>query len=34
MIALTARLMEQGLVDDTGLLAEPYFERGVSIGEF
>lgn len=32
MIALTARLMEQGLVDDTGLLAEPYFEQGVSIG--
>ncbi len=32
MIALTARLMELGLVDDTGLLAEPYFEQGISIG--
>lgn len=32
MIALTAVLMERGLVDDTGLLAEPYFEQGISIG--
>ena len=32
MIALTANLMRQGLVDDTGLLAEPYFEQGISIG--
>lgn len=32
MIALTAHLMRQGLVDDTGLLAEPYFEQGISIG--
>jgi len=32
MIALTARLMELGLVDETGLLAEPYFEPGITIG--
>lgn len=33
MIALTARLMELGLVDETGLLAEPYFEQGITIGD-
>lgn len=32
MIALTARLTELGLADETGLLAEPYFEQGISIG--
>lgn len=31
MIALTARLLELGLVDETGLLAEPYFEQGITI---
>lgn len=30
MIALTARLLELGLVDETGLLAEPYFEKGIT----
>lgn len=33
MIALTARLLELGLVDETGLLAEPYFEQGITIGD-
>ena len=32
MIALTARLLELGLVDETGLLKEPYFESGILIG--
>ncbi len=31
-IAFLARLYEKGLVDETGLLAEPYFDTGVSIG--
>lgn len=33
MIALTAKLLERGLADETGLLAEPYFESGVLIGD-
>ncbi len=33
MIALTARLLELGLVDETGLLKEPYFENGILIGD-
>lgn len=33
VIALTARLMELGLVDETGLLGEPYFEQGITIGD-
>lgn len=33
MVALTARLLELGLVDETGLLAEPYFEQGITIGD-
>lgn len=32
MVALTARLLELGLVDETGLLAEPYFDQGILIG--
>lgn len=32
MIALTARLQKLGLVDETGLLADPYFEQGITIG--
>lgn len=32
MVALTARLLKLGLVDETGLLAEPYFEQGITIG--
>ncbi len=32
MIALTARLQQLGLVDETGLLAEPYFEQGITVG--
>ncbi len=33
MIALTARLQQLGLVDETGLLADPYFEQGITIGD-
>lgn len=33
MIALTARLLELGLADETGLLKEPYFENGILIGD-
>lgn len=33
MVALTARLLELGLVDETGLLAEPYFEQGITISD-
>lgn len=30
-IALTARLLRRGILDETGLLAEPYFTEGVQI---
>lgn len=33
MIACTASLLRQGIADETGLLAEPYFTEGVSVGE-
>lgn len=33
MTAMTARLLELGLVDETGLLAEPYFEQGITISD-
>lgn len=32
MIALTARLQKLELMDETGLLADPYFEQGITIG--
>lgn len=32
MISLLARLLEEGLLEDTGLLAEAYFEKGIRIG--
>lgn len=32
VIGLVARLLEDGLVDETGLLAEPYFDSGIDIG--
>lgn len=32
MIALLATLKRQGILDETGLLKEPYFERGIRIG--
>ena len=32
MISLLARLRQEGILDRTGLLAEPYFEQGVRIG--
>ncbi len=31
MIALTASLLAKGIIDETGLLAESYFETGISI---
>ena len=30
-IALTAELLRRGILDETGLMAEPYFEKGVPI---
>lgn len=33
MASLTARLLKLGLVDETGLLAEPYFEQGITISD-
>ncbi len=32
MISLLARLRREGILDSTGLLAEPYFKRGIRIG--
>ena len=32
LMALAARLLDEGLLDETGLLAEPYFEEGIEIG--
>lgn len=32
MVKLTARLLEQGILDETGLLQEPYFDAGIDIG--
>lgn len=32
LMALAARLLEEGLLDETGLLADPYFEEGITIG--
>lgn len=31
MIAITAAMLEQGIIDETGLLAEAYFETGVTV---
>lgn len=31
-IALTAELLRRGILDETGLMAEPYFETGVAVG--
>lgn len=31
MIAITASLLKQGVIDETGLLAEPYFEEGITV---
>lgn len=33
MVACTASLLRQGIIDTTGLLAEPYFTEGVAVGE-
>lgn len=33
MIAVTANLLQRGILDETGLLAEPYFSEGISVGE-
>lgn len=32
MVACTASLLKQGVLDETGLLAEPYFTTGVTVG--
>lgn len=32
MVACTASLLRQGVLDETGLLAEPYFTTGISVG--
>lgn len=32
LMALAARLLDEGLMDETGLLADPYFEEGIDIG--
>lgn len=31
MIAVTAAMLEQGVLDETGLLADPYFENGIKV---
>lgn len=31
MIAVTAAMLEQGVLDETGLLADPYFENGITV---
>jgi uncharacterized 2Fe-2S/4Fe-4S cluster protein (DUF4445 family) len=33
IIALTARLLEEGIVDHTGLLSEKWFDTGIKIGD-
>ncbi|MGN1147984.1 MAG: ASKHA domain-containing protein, partial [Lachnospiraceae bacterium] len=32
LMYLTAKLLEEGILDSTGLLADPYFESGIDIG--
>lgn len=32
LMALAARLLDEGLLDETGMLADPYFEEGIDIG--
>lgn len=32
LMCLTAHLIKEGIVDTTGLLADPYFEEGITIG--
>lgn len=32
MMSLVAKLVQEGIVDETGLLAKPYFEEGITIG--
>lgn len=32
MVACTAALLRQGILDETGLLAEPYFTKGITVG--
>lgn len=31
MVAVTAYLLKKGIIDETGLMAEPYFEEGVTV---
>lgn len=32
LVRLVARLLEEGILDETGLLSEPYFTKGIRIG--
>lgn len=32
MVSLLARLLREGVMDETGLLADPYFDKGIRIG--
>ena len=32
LMALAARLLDEGLLDETGLLSDPYFDEGIDIG--
>ncbi len=32
IISLTATLLEEGILDETGLLADPYFDNGILVG--
>jgi len=32
LVSILARLIKEGIVDETGLLAEPYFEQGIRVG--
>lgn len=31
MVAVTASLLKEGIIDETGLMAEPYFEEGIAV---
>lgn len=33
MVSILARLRKEGIIDETGLLAEPYFEQGIRVGK-
>ena len=31
MVAMTALLLKEGIIDETGLMADPYFEEGITV---